>query len=49
MLIEAAQHPHTDTSIEKIYFVLFDTKTRDPFQSTWATLQRNTKNAPSKS
>jgi hypothetical protein len=24
--------PHTDTSIERIHFVLFDTDTRDPFQ-----------------
>jgi O-acetyl-ADP-ribose deacetylase (regulator of RNase III) len=51
MLTEATQHLQGDTSIEKIYFVLFDTKARDIFQSTWATLQRttNTKNATSKS
>jgi O-acetyl-ADP-ribose deacetylase len=42
MLTEAAQHLQDDTSIEKIYFVLFDNKARDIFQSTWATLQRNT-------
>src|SRR5277367_2140580 len=52
MLTEAAQHLQGSTSIEKIYFVLFDTKARDIFQSTWATLKRsitNTKNAASKS
>ena len=51
MLAEAAQHLQSDTSIEKIYFVLFDGKARDIFQSTWTTLQRktSTKNATSKS
>jgi O-acetyl-ADP-ribose deacetylase len=41
MLTEAAQHLQGSTSIEKIYFVLFDTKARDVFQTTWASLQRN--------
>jgi len=47
MLTEAAQHLQGNTSIEKIYFVLFDTEACDVFQSTWASLQRNvtTKNA----
>jgi O-acetyl-ADP-ribose deacetylase len=47
MLTEAAQHLQGSTSIEKIYFVLFDTKARDVFDTTWASLQRNvtTKNA----
>jgi O-acetyl-ADP-ribose deacetylase (regulator of RNase III) len=51
MLTEAAQHLQTDTSIEKIYFILFDTKARDIFQSIWVGLQRNTntKNAAPKS
>jgi O-acetyl-ADP-ribose deacetylase len=47
MLAEAAQHLQGSTSIEKIYFVLFDTTARDVFQIAWASLQRtvNTKNA----
>lgn len=41
MLAEAAQHLQGKTSIEKIYFVLFDAKARDVFQSTWEKLQRD--------
>ena|SRR6516162_3533159 len=39
MLSEAAQHLQSGTSLETIYFVLFDTASRDTFQSVWQKLQ----------
>jgi O-acetyl-ADP-ribose deacetylase len=41
MLAEAAHHVRSKTSIEKIYFVLFDANACDVFQSTWEKLQRD--------
>jgi O-acetyl-ADP-ribose deacetylase (regulator of RNase III) len=40
MLAEALQHLQSETSIETIHFVLFDTRSRDIFQSTWQSLQK---------
>src|SRR5580704_6486957 len=40
MLAEALQHLKGETSIETIYFVLFDARSRDIFQSAWQTLQK---------
>jgi len=40
MLTEALQHLKGETSLETIYFVLFDARSRDIFQSTWQTLQK---------
>ena len=40
MLSEAIQHLKGETSLEVIYFVLFDSKARDTFQRTWEKLQR---------
>jgi O-acetyl-ADP-ribose deacetylase len=40
MLAEAAKHLKGETSIEKIYFVLFDEPTLATFQSTWANMQK---------
>jgi hypothetical protein len=40
MLGEAAQHLKGETSLEKIYFVLFDGPARDRFQRTWDKLQK---------
>jgi len=40
MLGEAIQHFKGETSLEVIYFVLFDSKTRDTFRRTWEKLQR---------
>ncbi len=42
MLTEALQHLKGETSIETIHFVLFDTRSRDIFQSTWKSLQKET-------
>ena len=39
MLSEAVQHLQGETSLETIYFVLFDTASRDTFQSVWQKLQ----------
>ena len=39
MLSEAAQHLQSGTSLETIYFVLFDAASRDTFQSVWQKLQ----------
>ena len=39
MLAEAAGHLKGDTSLETIYFVLFDERSRDTFQRTWDKLQ----------
>src|SRR5579863_158623 len=40
MLAEAAQHLKGETSIETIYFVLFDTRSYDIFQSALQTLKK---------
>jgi len=40
MLGEAIQHLKSETSLEVIYFVLFDSKGRDTFRRTWEKLQR---------
>jgi O-acetyl-ADP-ribose deacetylase len=40
MLAEAAKHLKGETSIEKIYFVLFDETTLATFQGTWANMQK---------
>jgi O-acetyl-ADP-ribose deacetylase len=40
MLAEALQHLRGETSLETIYFVLFDAPSRDIFQSAWQTLQK---------
>jgi len=39
MLSEAAQHLQGETSLEAIYFVLFDAASCDIFQSVWQKLQ----------
>src|SRR5499425_3034930 len=39
MLSEAVQHLRGETSLETIYFVLFDPASSDIFQSTWQRLQ----------
>jgi O-acetyl-ADP-ribose deacetylase len=39
MLAEAASHLNGDTSLDAIYFVLFDEHSRDTFQRTWDKLQ----------
>jgi O-acetyl-ADP-ribose deacetylase (regulator of RNase III) len=41
MLTEAVQHLKSDTSLETIYFVLFDERSRDTFQRTWDKLQKD--------
>ena len=41
MLTEAAQHLKGETSLETIYFVLFDTAARDTFQRTWDQLRKD--------
>jgi O-acetyl-ADP-ribose deacetylase (regulator of RNase III) len=41
MLAEAAQHLKGETSLETIYFVLFDARARDTFQRTWDKLQKD--------
>jgi O-acetyl-ADP-ribose deacetylase (regulator of RNase III) len=40
MLAEAMQHLKGETSLETIYFVLFDARARDSFQRTWEKLQK---------
>jgi len=40
MLSEAIQHLKGETSLEVIYFVLFDSKARDTFRRTWEKLQQ---------
>jgi O-acetyl-ADP-ribose deacetylase (regulator of RNase III) len=40
MLKEAAEHVKGETSLETIYFVLFDDRARDTFQRTWNKLQK---------
>ena len=39
MLQEAAQHFKTETSIQKIYFVLFDDRACDVFTRAWNRVQ----------
>jgi len=41
MLAEAVQHLRGETSLETIYFVLFDARARDTFQRTWDKLQKD--------
>ena len=43
MLQEAAQHLKTETSIEKIYFVLFDEEACGVFERAWKRLQSEMK------
>jgi hypothetical protein len=38
MLEEAAQHLKSETSLEKIYFVLFDDRASDVFTRAWKRL-----------
>jgi O-acetyl-ADP-ribose deacetylase (regulator of RNase III) len=40
MLTETVQHLKGDTSLETVYFVLFDERARATFQRTWDKLQR---------
>src|ERR1700739_158356 len=40
MLTEALQHLKGETSLETIYFVLFDARSRDIFQAAWQALQK---------
>jgi len=41
MLAETVQHLQGETSLESVYFVLFDARARDVFQFTWDTLRKN--------
>ncbi len=41
MLTEAAQHLKDGSSLETIYFVLFDARSRDIFQRAWDKLQKD--------
>jgi len=41
MLAEAVQHLKGETSLETIYFVLFDARAWDTFQRTWDKLQKD--------
>jgi O-acetyl-ADP-ribose deacetylase len=41
MLAEAAQHVKSGTSLDAIYFVLFDVRARDIFQRAWDKLQKD--------
>ncbi|HYA62131.1 MAG TPA: macro domain-containing protein [Candidatus Sulfotelmatobacter sp.] len=41
MLSEVAQHLKGETSLETIYFVLFDSRARETFQRTWEKVQRD--------
>jgi O-acetyl-ADP-ribose deacetylase len=40
MLKEAAQHLKGETSLETVYFVLFDERTRGTFERAWSKLQK---------
>jgi O-acetyl-ADP-ribose deacetylase (regulator of RNase III) len=40
MLAEALQHLKGETTIETIYFVLFDDRSRDIFQAAWQAIQK---------
>ena len=44
MLEEAIRHLKTPTSVEKIYFVLFDSAASEVFQQTWNRLRRAASN-----
>jgi O-acetyl-ADP-ribose deacetylase (regulator of RNase III) len=48
MLREAAQHLQAETSIEKIYFVLFDEEACGVFERAWKRLQADLKKAEQK-
>lgn len=41
MLSEAVEHLKGDTSLDRIYFVLFDNTARDVFQRAWEVLQND--------
>ena len=41
MLSEAVQHLQGETSLETIYFVLFDAASHNIFQSTWQKMQKD--------
>ena len=41
MLSEVVQHLKGETSLETIYFVLFDSRARETFQRTWEKVQRD--------
>jgi O-acetyl-ADP-ribose deacetylase len=41
MLTEAAQHLKCETSLETVYFVLFDSRAHHTFQRTWDKLQKD--------
>jgi O-acetyl-ADP-ribose deacetylase (regulator of RNase III) len=41
MLSAAVQHLQGETSLETVYFVLFDAASRDIFQSTWQKMQKD--------
>jgi O-acetyl-ADP-ribose deacetylase (regulator of RNase III) len=40
MLSETIEHLKGESSLESVYFVLFDARARDVFQSTWDTLHK---------
>jgi O-acetyl-ADP-ribose deacetylase (regulator of RNase III) len=40
MLREAVEHLRNGTSLEKIYFVLFDQESCETFRKTWTEMQR---------
>ena len=48
MLGEALQHLKGETSLETIYFVLFDLASSDIFQSTWQRLQKDSSSGAAK-
>jgi O-acetyl-ADP-ribose deacetylase (regulator of RNase III) len=41
ILSEALQHLKGETSLDTIYFVLFDSRARDTFERTWDKLQKD--------
>jgi O-acetyl-ADP-ribose deacetylase len=41
MLQEVAQHLRSETSLDKVYFVLFDTATLKVFEQVWASMDKN--------
>ena len=41
MLTEVIQHLQGETSVDNVYFVLFDSRARDTFQSAWDKLQND--------
>lgn len=48
MLGEAVQHLKGESSLETIYFVLFDAASRDIFQSIWQNLQKESSSGAAK-